>query len=138
MKRLVYIISVITLLLLAVPAKAVTDKEMEQARVIATQTYLRYANDGSGYLDALHPTTMAELEKNLKQKEKENIKAFKAIPVPSGYQSWDKQKLVDYWSTTAFSHAGLTDKGKIGKNPARKKLNNMKVAAPVARLRKEM
>ncbi len=132
MKRLVYIISVITLLLLAVPAKAVTDKEMEQARVIATQTYLRYANDGSGYLDALHPTTMAELEKNLKQKEKENIKAFKAIPVPSGYQSWDKQKLVDYWSTTAFSHAGLTDKGKIGKNPARKKLNNMKVAAPVA------
>ena len=73
---------------------------------------------------------MAELEKNLKPKEKENIKAFKAIPVPSGYASWDKQKLVDYWSTTAFAHSGLLPKGLVGKNPARKKLSNMKVAAP--------
>lgn len=130
MKRFVQIITALIILWQALPALAVTDKEMEQARVIATQTYLRYANDGSGYLDALHPTTMAELEKNLKAKEKENIKAFKAIPVPAGYQSWDKQKLVDYWSTTAFSHAGLTPKGKVGKNPARKKLSNMKIAAP--------
>ena len=130
MKRLVYIISLMTIFSLSLPLHAVTDKEMEQARVIATQTYLRYANDGSGYLDKLHPSTLAELEKNLKPKEKENIKAFKAIPVPSGYQSWDKQKLVDYWSNTAFSNAGLSAKGKIGKNPTRKKLNNMKVAAP--------
>lgn len=130
MKRFVQIITALIILCQALPALAVTDKEMEQARVIATQTYLRYANDGSGYLDALHPTTMAQLEKSLKPKEKENIKAFKAIPVPTDYQSWDKQKLVDYWSTTAFSHAGLTPKGKVGKNPARKKLNNMKVAAP--------
>lgn len=130
MKRFVYIITALIFLWQALPALAVTDKEMEQARVIATQTYLRYANDGSGYLDALHPSTMAELEKKLKPKEKENIKAFKAIPVPAGYESWDKQKLVDYWSTTAFSHAGLSQKGKVGKNPARKKLNNMKVAAP--------
>ena len=131
MKRLIYIISLMTTIISAtLPLHAVTDKEMEQARVIATQTYLRYANDGSGYLDALHPSTMAELEKSLKPKEKENIKAFKAVPVPSGYQSWDKQKLIDYWSNTAFSHAGLSAKGKVGKNPARKKLNNMKVAAP--------
>lgn len=132
MKRLVYIISVLTALWQTLPAMAVTDKEMEQARVIATQTYLRYANDGSGYLDALHPTTMADLEKNLKQKEKENIKAFKAIPVPADYASWDKQKLVDYWSNTAFSNAGLLAKGKVGKNPARKKLSNMTIAAPAA------
>ncbi len=94
MKRFVQIITALIILWQALPALAVTDKEMEQARVIATQTYLRYANDGSGYLDALHPTTMAELEKNLKAKEKENIKAFKAIPVPAGYQSWVNKNLV--------------------------------------------
>lgn len=133
MKRLVYIITVMIALWQTLPVLAVTDKEMEQARVIATQTYLRYANDGSGYLDALHPKTMAELEKSLKAKEKENIKAFKAIPVPTGYASWDKQKLVEYWSTTAFAHAGLEKKGiQAGKSAARKKLNNMKVAAPAA------
>ncbi len=130
MKRLVYIITVLMAFWQALPALAVTDKEMEQARVIATQTYLRYANDGSGYLDALHPTTMAQLEKSLKAKEKENIKAFKAVPVPSDYASWDKQKLVDYWSNTAFSQAGLLPKGKVGKNPARKKLSAMTIAAP--------
>lgn len=130
MKRFVYIITALIALWQALPAVAVTDKEMEQARVIATQTYLRYANDGSGYLDALHPSTMAELEKQLKQKEKENIKAFKAIPVPTDYASWDKQKLVDYWSTTVFSNASLSAKGKVGKNAAKKKLNNMTVAAP--------
>lgn len=130
MKRLVYIITVLMALWQALPAMAVTDKEMEQARVIATQTYLRYANDGSDYLDALHPSTMAQLEKSLKAKEKENIKAFKAVPVPTDYASWDKQKLVDYWSNTAFSHSGLSQKGKVGKSRARKKLAAMTVAAP--------
>ncbi len=130
MKRLVYIITVLMAFWQALPALAVTDKEMEQARVIATQTYLRYANDGSGYLDALHPTTMAQLEKSLKAKEKENIKAFKAVPVPSDYASWDKQKLVDYWSNTAFSQAGLLPNGKVGKNPDGKKLSAMTIAAP--------
>ncbi len=130
MKRLVYIITVLMAFWQVLPALAVTDKEMEQARVIATQTYLRYANDGSGYLDALKPTTMAQLEKSLKAKEKENIKAFKAIPVPTDYASWDKQKLVDYWSNTAFSQAGLLPKGKVGKNPTRKKLSAMTIAAP--------
>ncbi len=130
MKRLVYIITVLIALWQTLPAMAVTDKEMEQARVIATQTYLRYANDGSDYLDALHPSTMAQLEKSLKAKEKENIKAFKAVPVPTDYASWDKQKLVDYWSNTAFSHSGLSQKGKVGKSRARKKLAAMTVAAP--------
>ena len=32
-------------------ATAVTDKEMEEARTITAKAYLRYANDGSGYLD---------------------------------------------------------------------------------------
>lgn len=129
MKRLTYIIAVILAFGLTVPASAVTDKEMEQARVIATQTYLRYANDASGYLDDLHPKTMSELEKGLKPKEKENLKAFKAIAVPKDYKSWDKAKLADFWAN-AFSTKGLIEKGRIGKSRAKKRINAMTIAAP--------
>ena len=111
---------------------AVTDKEMEQARTIATKWYLRYANDGSGYLDEINPKTMADLEKALKTKEKENIKAFKAIPVPSDYKSWDKQKLIDYWAVTAFKTKGLIEKGRQGGNRAKKYITNMTVTPPQA------
>lgn len=114
-------------------ARAVTDKEMEQARTIAAQAYLRYANDGSGYLDDLKPaTTMSELEKNLKTKEKENIKAFKAIATPKDYASWDKAKLVEYWSVTFFNSPGLTDKGKAARNRVKKKVGAMNVSVPAA------
>lgn len=132
MKQLIPIIAIVFSICVSLPANAVTEKEMEQARTIATQTYLRYANDGSGYLDEHKPKTMAELEKILKNKEKENIKAFKAIPVPKDYASWDKAKLVEYWSKTAFASKGLTEKGRIGKSTAAKKLNAMQVSAPSA------
>lgn len=130
MKQLIYIISFLISAFSAVPAFAVTEKEMEQARTIAAQVYLRYANDGSGYLDETHPKTMAELERVLKPKEKENLKAFKAIGVPKDYASWDKAKLVEYWGSTVFSSKGLLEKGKIGKSRAKKRLNAMDVAAP--------
>lgn len=130
MKRLIYILTLIFLLGTPFTASAVTDKEMEQARTIATKAYLRYANDGSGYLDKLNPKTMAELEKNLKPKEKENLKAFKAIPVPSDYASWNKQKLVEYWGVTAFSSKGLVEKGRLGRNRAKKHINAMSVTPP--------
>lgn len=111
-------------------AFAVTQKEMEQARTIAAKSYLRYANDGSGYLDDLNPTTMDELEASLKTKEKENIKAFKAIPVPSDYQNWDKDKLVEYWAVTAFQNKGLLEKGRGGRIRARSLINKMTIAPP--------
>lgn len=131
MKRIFYIITLsIIMLMTNYPAYAVTDKEMEQARTIATKAYLRYANDGSGYLDQIQVKTMAELEKNLKPKEKENLKAFKAIPVPSDYKSWDKQKLVEYWGVTAFTTPGLLEKGRIGRNRAKKNISAMTVTPP--------
>lgn len=131
MKRIFYIITFsIIMLMTHFSANAVTDKEMEQARAIATKAYLRYANDGSGYLDQIQAKTMAELEKNLKPKEKENLKAFKAIPVPSDYKSWDKQKLVEYWGVKAFTTPGLLEKGRIGRNRAKKNINAMTVTPP--------
>ena len=99
------------LLLSPVFVFAVTQKEMEQARVIAAKTYIRYANNGSGYLDELNPKTLEELQSVLKPKEKENIKAFLAIPVPNDYKDWDKQKLVDYWAN-AFQDNSLDEKGR--------------------------
>ena len=85
-------------LLACIPAYAVTDKEMEEARTITAKAYLRYANDGSGYLDDITVTSMSELNAKLKQKEKENIKAFNSVKVPSDYASWDKEKLVEFWA----------------------------------------
>lgn len=109
---------------------AVTRQEMDQARTIAAKAYIRYVNDGSGYLDDLNPKTMEELEKLLKPKEKENIKAFKAIPVPTDYKDWGKEQLVEYWAVTAFQNKGLQEKGRGGRIRARAQINKMTIAPP--------
>ena len=121
-----YVVSMV--LMLPAICFAVTQKEMEQARTIAAKSYIRYANDGSGYLDDLNPSTMEELEAALKPKEKENIKAFKAIPVPTDYQNWDKEKLVEYWAVTAFKSKGLLEKGRGGRIRARSQINKMTIS----------
>lgn len=121
---------ILAIFVLACPAFAVTEREMEQARTIAAKAYLRYANDGSGYLDEVKATSIAELRKQLKEKERENIKAFIAIPVPSDYPSWTKDKLIEYWSTTALNTAGLVSKGKVAKSRIRRQIGEMSVSAP--------
>lgn len=108
---------------------AVTQKEMEEARTIAAKAYIRWANDGSGYLDESNPKTMEELEAILKPKEQENLKAFKAIKVPTDYQSWDKAKLVEFW-VAAFQDPSLLEKGRGGRIRARSLINKMTIAAP--------
>ena len=114
----------------AIPSFAVTDKEMEQARAIAAKHYLRYANNGSDYLDKLNPSSVAELSKSLKAKEKENIKSFNAVTVPKDYASWDKSKLVEYWSSTFFRSPGLKEDGKKCLSVLARNLNKINVGAP--------
>lgn len=114
----------------AVECRAVSDREMEEARAIAAKAYLRYANNGSGYLDEVNARSIAELQKSLKAKEKENIKAFLAIPVPKDYATWDKTKLVEYWGSTAFKAAGLIEEGKGARPRVRKQIMAMTVSAP--------
>lgn len=116
----------------AVECQAVSDREMEEARAIAAKAYLRYANNGSGYLDEVNAKSIAELQKSLKAKEKENIKAFLAIPVPKDYATWDKTKLVEYWGSTAFKAAGLIEEGKGARPRVRKQIMAMTVSAPSA------
>ncbi len=115
---------------LALPAMAVTDKEMDEARAIAAKAYLRYANDGSGYLDDVKAKSMSELTGKLKDKEKENLKAFNRVKVPADYASWDKAKLVEYWGTTFFTSPELSEKGKAARLRVRKQINAMSVSAP--------
>ncbi|MCH5242624.1 MAG: hypothetical protein J1F67_09420 [Muribaculaceae bacterium] len=133
-KKILKFKTILAFLVMFLPllALAVTQKEMEQARTIAAKAYIRYANDGSGYLDDLNPKTMEELEASLKPKEKENIKAFKAIPVPTDYKDWNKEKLVEYWAVTAFQNKGLLEKGRGGRLRARSQINKMTIAPPQA------
>ncbi len=110
---------------------------MEEARTITARAYLRYANDGSGYLDDFKATTMSQLESKLKAKEKENIKAFKSVKVPSDYASWDKAKLVEFWGVTFFTSPNLAEKGKVARSRVKQRINAMTVAAPAAKAVKE-
>lgn len=107
---------------------AVTDAEMDHARAVAAQWYLRWANNGSDYLDNLSPKSMAELEGKLKAKEKENLKAFKSVKTPTDYASWDKDKLVEYWGVTFFKSAGLDEQGKGARNRVKKSVAQISVA----------
>ncbi len=116
----------------AIPSFAVTDKEMEQARAMAAKHYLRYANNGSDYLDKLNPTSVGELSKELKAKEKENIKSFNAVALPKDYASWDKKKLVEYWSSTFFRSPGLKEDGKKCLGILAKNLNKIPVGEPAS------
>lgn len=116
----------------AIPSYGVTDKEMEQARTMAAKHYLRYANNGSDYLDKLNPTSMSELTKSLKSKELDNIKSFNAVSVPKDYASWDKAKMVEYWSKTFFKSAGLKEDGKKCLGILAKNLGKIQVSAKAA------
>lgn len=132
MKYLGYFKTLVLITLMSLPLMTwgVTKDEMEQARTIAAKSYLRYANDGSGYLDDLNPKTIEELEAVIKPKEKENIKAFKAIAVPSDYSGWTKEQLVEYWAVTAFKDKGLLEKGRGGRIRTRSLINKMEISAP--------
>lgn len=132
MKHLLKIFMIAVAIVTAIPSFAVTDKEMEQAKAIAAKHYLRYANNGSDYLDKLNPTSLAELSGSLKAKEKENLKSFNAVAVPKDYASWDKDKLVQYWSSTFFKSPGLKEDGKKCLGILARNLKKINVGAPAA------
>ncbi|MGM9817037.1 MAG: hypothetical protein ACI304_08305 [Lepagella sp.] len=117
-------------LALAIPGFPVTDKEMEEARALTAKAYLRYVNNGSDYLDKLTPKSMADLNAKLKTKEKENIKAFNAVKTPTDYASWDKDRLVEYWSSDFFKAPGLDPEGLKARPRVKKYISEMSVSAP--------
>ena len=132
MSLLKHILPLAAIAVSTISSFAVTDKEMEQAKTITAQAYLRYANDGSGYLDDFKASTMSELESKLKAKEKENIKAFYSVKIPTDYASWDKDKLVEFWSVTFFTSPNLEAKGKIAKSRVKQRISAMNIESPSA------
>ena len=115
-------------------AQAVTRDDMEHARTVAAKTYLRWANNGSGYLDDKNPTTLVELEKIISAhpKDVDNLRAFKKTAFPADFESWDKAKLVEFWSVTAFSAPGLNKEGASqgARAAAKSALSKLTPAAP--------
>lgn len=131
MKHIIRRIALLLTVATALPAVAVTTQEMEKARAITAQCYLRYANDGSGYLDELDPASLADLEKSLKPKEKENIKTFKQLAAfPPDYQKWGKDELVKYWSQTFFASSQVPADARRAKPRVARRLSAMTVSAP--------
>lgn len=128
--RKIFILTAVALIA-ALSASAVTRDEMEQARTIAAKVYLRWANNGSDYLDKINATSISGLEEKLRDREKENIKAFKKIPVPSGYEQWDKTQLINYWSGTALNTSGLNADGvrSGARSQIKSRLGQMSVSA---------
>lgn len=118
-----------------IPASAVTKSEMDKAQAIAAKWYLRYANDGSGYLDNVTPETMAELENALTtNKDRDNLKAFKQATVSDDYSGWTKEQLATYWASEFFSvnKSKLDDKAAgngLCKQQIKKAIQAMEVAA---------
>lgn len=119
-------------------ALAVTQEEMDEARAIAGKFYIRYINDGAGYLDNWTPKSMAELEKKLTNKtDRENFNTFKSAPSPTDYASWNKDELASYWSDAFFKENKSTLNAKAADNGLCKKqikqaIGKMAVAAPAA------
>lgn len=123
---------ILTAVLMVFPLsiRAVTTEEMEQARTVTAKWYLRYMNNGSDYLEKLSPSNMSELESNLKAKEKENIKTFKQLAAfPPDYKSWDKEQLVNYWSSTFFSASAVPAEAKKARVRVKNKLNELEIKA---------
>lgn len=125
------------LMLVAFPAVAVSDKDMEEAKVIAAKLYLRWSNNGSGYLDDLSASSMADLESKLKSQEKENLKDFKKVNIPADYASWDKERFVQFWGTTFFTSPALSADGKRAKDRVKAKVSALNVSAPSASKKEE-
>lgn len=120
----------------ALGAMAVTHAEMEEARAITGKYYIRYINNGSGYLDSFQPKTMDELQKKLTNNtDRENFKKFQSVPTPTDYASWDKAKLADYWSNLFFKeNAASLNNEAAGNGQCKSRIKaaieKMTVAAP--------
>lgn len=119
-------------------AQAVTDAEMNEAQAIAAKFYVRYVNNGAGYLDNWLPKSMDDLEKKLTNNtDRENFRKFKSMPHATDYAGWDKEKLTEYWSEAFFAENGKNLDSKAAANGLCKKqikaaVSRMAVAAPAA------
>ena len=121
---------------LVVPALkcyGVTPDEMERARAVAACVYIRYVDDGSGYLDGFKPKSMGDVREKVKGHEKDEslLQEFMGAPVANDFDQWDKEKFVNYWSGEFFKNSGLSDRNSSMRNDRiRARVSTMDVTAP--------
>lgn len=111
----------------------VTQEEMEHARAVAACVYIRYVDDGSGYLDGFRPKSMADVREKVKGHEKDEslLQEFMGAPVANDFDQWDKEKFVNYWSGEFFRNSGLSDRNSSMRNDRiRARVSTMDVTAP--------
>ena len=124
------------LVALVVPALkcyGVTPDEMERARAVAACVYIRYVDDGSGYLDGVKPKSMGDVREKVKGHEKDEslLQEFMGAPVANDFDQWDKEKFVNYWSGEFFKNSGLSDRNSSMRNDRiRARVSTMDVTAP--------
>ena len=124
-------LSLIVSVMVASSAWGVTREEMEQARTITAQAFLRYMNNGSDYLDKLDPVKVSDLKNSLKTKEKENIKIFESIEYPKieVYSQWSKDDLLKYWGTDFWNDSRIPAHCKGARVRVKSKIGAMNVGA---------
>lgn len=130
-------VAVISMMQCVVTVKAATPEEMERARTIAAQTYIRYQNESTDYLDGKKPHNIDELL-NLIGNRESDIKIlvdFLRQPVSTDYANWGNIEMADYWASTFFKTANLS--GKIPqacKNRIFARIRTMDVTSPQMRV----
>ena len=124
-------LSLIVSVVVTSSAWGVTREEMEQARTITAQAFLRYMNNGSDYLDKLDPVRVSDLKNSLKTKEKENIKIFESIEYPKieVYSQWSKDDLLKYWGTDFWNDSRIPAHCKGARVRVKSKIGAMNVGA---------
>lgn len=124
-------LSLIVSVVVTSSAWGVTREEMEQARTITAQAFLRYMNNGSDYLDKLDPVKVSDLKNSLKTKEKENIKIFESIEYPKieVYSHWSKDDLLKYWGTDFWNDSRIPAHCKGARVRVKSKIGAMNVGA---------
>ena len=129
--KLRFFLSLIVSVVVTSSAWGVTREEMEQARTITAQAFLRYMNNGSDYLDKLDPVKVSDLKNSLKTKEKENIKIFESIEYPKieVYSQWSKDDLLKYWGTDFWNDSRIPAHCKGARVRVKSKIGAMNVGA---------
>lgn len=90
----------LTLMLLAgsICSNAATKEEMEQARALVAKWGVRSQNSASGYLDGMNPKNIDQVKASVGTHDTDNSNLGKlGLGMPSDYESWDKDQMVNYW-----------------------------------------
>lgn len=130
-----WLIIAVAILIPTIQSYGVTPEEMEQARAVAASVFIRYENDGSGYLDGQKFKSMSEVSDAVKSHptDQKLLQQFMQVPVANDFDTWDKDRLVEYWSHDFFKNSSLSTRNASMRNARIKaRIRTMEVTAPKA------